>query len=206
MIDAPVTLRPDLRAIADLVPSGSTVLDIGCGDGELLAWLSSQKQVSGRGMEISLQGVNHCIARGLSVIQGDAEADLDYYLEGSVDYVILSQSLQAMRNPKAMLANLVRIGKHAIVSIPNFGYIKNRLYLMLNGRMPVTKTLSYQWHDTPNIHFCTIDDLVVLCEEMGVTIENRVYVDSRGMPYSFRGRSMFANLFGEQGIFLLKKG
>ena len=201
----PQVLRPDLRAIADLVPSGSSVLDIGCGNGELLAWLSLHKNVSGRGMEISVQGVNDCIAKGLSVIQGDAEADLDYYLEGSVDYVILSQSLQAMTDPKAMLANLVRIGKHAIVSIPNFGHIKNRLYLMVHGRMPVTKTLSYQWYDTPNIHFCSIDDLVVLCERMDIKIENRVYVDERGMPYTFKGRSLFANLFGEQGIFLLKK-
>jgi methionine biosynthesis protein MetW len=201
----PQDLRPDLRAIADLVPSGSSVLDIGCGNGELLAWLSLHKNVLGRGMEISVQGVNDCIAKGLSVIQGDAEADLDYYLEGSVDYVILSQSLQAMTDPKAMLANLVRIGKHAIVSIPNFGHIKNRLYLMVHGRMPVTKTLTYQWYDTPNIHFCTIDDLVVLCERMDILIENRVYVDERGMPYTFKGRSIFANLFGEQGIFLLKK-
>lgn len=200
------TLRADLKAIANLVPVGSSVLDIGCGDGELLAWLTEHKLIQGRGMEISLSGVNQCIARGLSVIQGDAEADLDYYLDGSVEYVVLSQSLQAMRNPRAMLENLVRIGKYAIVSIPNFGYIRNRLHLLFLGRMPVTKTLSYQWYDTPNIHFCTIDDLVVLCEEMGIEIVNRVYVDKSGIPYSFRGRSMFANIFGEQGIFLLKKG
>jgi methionine biosynthesis protein MetW len=198
-------LRADLKAIANLVPTGSTVLDIGCGDGELLAWLSEHKLVQGRGLELSLSGVNACIAKGLSVIQGDAEADLDYYLDQSVDYVILSQSLQAMRDPKAMLANLVRIGKHAIVSIPNFGYIKNRLYLLFKGEMPVTKTLSYQWYDTPNIHFCTIDDLVVLCEKMGIQIENRVCLDKNGIPYSFKGRSVFANLFGEQGVFLLRK-
>jgi methionine biosynthesis protein MetW len=198
-------LRSDLKAIANLVPTGSTVLDIGCGDGELLAWLSEYKLVQGRGLELSLSGVNACIAKGLSVIQGDAEADLDYYLDQSVDYVILSQSLQAMRDPKAMLANLVRIGKHAIVSIPNFGYIKNRLYLLFKGEMPVTKTLSYQWYDTPNIHFCTIDDLVVLCEKMGIQIENRVCLDKNGIPYSFKGRSVFANLFGEQGVFLLRK-
>ncbi len=198
-------LRADLKAIANLVPTGSTVLDIGCGDGELLAWLTEHKLIKGRGMELGLAGVNACIAKGLSVIQGDAEADLDYYLDQSVDYVILSQSLQAMRDPKAMLANLVRIGKHAIVSIPNFGYIKNRLYLLFKGEMPVTKTLSYQWYDTPNIHFCTIDDLVVLCEKMGIQIESRLCLDKNGIPYSFKGRSQFANLFGEQGVFLLKK-
>jgi len=200
------TLRPDLRAIADLVPPGSKVLDVGCGDGELLAWLAQEKQVDGRGLELSQSGVNASIARGLSVVQGDADADLSDYPAGVYDYVILSQTLQTMRHPRDVLENLVRIGKHAIVSVPNFGYWKNRFYLLFFGRMPVTRTLAFQWHDTPNIHFCTLSDFVTLCEETHITIEKRVYVDDGGAPSHFQGRSFLANLLGEQGIFLLSAG
>lgn len=199
------TLRPDLKVVADLVPQGSKVLDIGCGDGELLAWLAANKHVDGRGLELSQMGVNTSIARGLSVVQGDADADLGEYPDKTYDCVILSQTLQTMRDPKAVLANLVRIGKHAIVSVPNFGYWKNRLYLMLFGRMPVTRTLSYEWYDTPNIHFCTLSDFVTLCDEMHITIENRVYVDQNGITAKFTGKGFMANLFGEQGVFLLRK-
>jgi methionine biosynthesis protein MetW len=197
-------LRADLQAIADLVEQGSKVLDIGCGDGELLAWLAREKKVDGRGLELSQSGVNAAIARGLSVIQGDADADLQYYPAQAYDYVILSQTLQTMRDPKTVLGDLVRIGKHAIVSVPNFGYWKNRLYLLCLGRMPVTKTLSFQWFDTPNIHFCTLSDFVSLCELMQVTIEKRVYVDHNGTPSYLQGKGAFANLFGEQGVFMLR--
>jgi len=199
-----VELRADLKIIADLVPGGSKVLDIGCGDGELLAWLSAKKNVDGRGLELSQAGVNASIARGLSVVQGDADTDLYHYPDYIYDYVILSQTLQTMRDPKAVLANLVRIGRHAIVSVPNFGYWKSRLYLLFKGRMPVTKTLAYQWYDTPNIHFCTLSDFVELCEAMRISIKQRVYVDQWGIPSSFQGKGMFANLFGEQGIFMLR--
>ncbi len=198
-------LRPDLKIIADLVPAGSSVLDIGCGDGELLAWLVSNKEVNGRGMELGLAGVNKAVSRGLSVIQGDAESDLDYYPDASVDIAILSQSLQVMHDPRAILASLMRIGRKAIVSVPNFGHWYNRYYLAVNGRMPVTRTLSFQWYDTPNIHFCTIADFVDLCESMNIRIDRRTYVDRQGYPYSFRGRGWLANLLGEQGIFLLSK-
>ncbi len=149
--------------------------------------------------------MNKAVAQGLSVIQGDAESDLDYYPDASVDVAILSQSLQMMHDPRAVLDNLLRIGSRAVVSVPNFGYWYNRFYLFLRGRMPVTKTLTYQWYDTPNIHFCTISDFVALCEEMGIRIERRVFVDKLGYPYSFRGRGWLANLFGEQGIFVLRK-
>lgn len=198
-------LRPDLRAIAELVPTGSKLLDVGCGDGELLAWLTAHRQVMGRGLELSQSGVNASIARGLSVVQGDADTDLSEYPEGAYDVVILSQTLQTMRDPKAVLANLVRIGRRAIVSVPNFGYWKNRLYLLMFGRMPVTRTLSYEWYDTPNIHFCTLSDFVTLCDDMNITIEKRVYVDQNGTPALFSGKGAFANVFGEQGIFVLRK-
>lgn len=197
-------LRPDLRVIAGMIPAGASLLDIGCGEGDLLAWLSEHRQVAGRGLELSQQGVNRCIARGLAVIQGNAETDLSYYPDLSFDYAVLSQTLQAMHEPKAVLRELVRIARHAIVSVPNFGHWKNRLYLLARGRMPVTKTLSYQWYDTPNIHFCTIRDFVALCEELGLTIEKQVYVGSLGEPSAFTGQSRMANLLGEQGVFMVK--
>lgn len=198
-------LRPDLAVIASLIAPKSRVLDVGCGDGALLAHLRDAKQVDGRGVEINLDAVNRAIAAGIPVIQGDVDADLPHYPDGAYDYAVLSQALQAMRDPRVVLNDLVRIGRKAIVSVPNFGHWKNRLHLMLFGRMPVTKTLSYQWYDTPNIHFCTIKDFVIFCEELGITIEDRVGVDAHGHRTKFSGRGHFANLFCEQGVFLLAR-
>ena len=201
----PNSLRPDLAVIASLIKPGAKVLDVGCGDGELLGWLRDTKQVDGRGVEIDQSLVNRAIAAGIPVIQGDVDSDLPHYPEGGYDYVILSQTLQAMKDPRSALLDLVRIGKQAIVSVPNFGHWKNRLYLALRGKMPVTKTLSYQWYDTPNIHFCTITDFVILAESLGITIEDRVVVDAAGHKTKFSGHGRMANLFGEQGVFLLKR-
>lgn len=198
-------LRPDHAVIASLIRPQSRVLDIGCGDGALLKWLRDEKQVDARGIEIDPASVHQAIANGIAVIQGDVMSDLPHYPDQSYDYVILSQTLQAMADPVAVLKHLVRIGQQAIVSVPNFGHWKNRMYLALRGRMPVTKTLSYQWYDTPNIHFCTISDFIVLCEELQVAIEDRVVVDAAGNRTSFTGRGVLANLFGEQGVFLLRK-
>jgi methionine biosynthesis protein MetW len=198
-------LRPDLRAIAELVPARATLIDIGCGEGDLLAWLEQEKQVSGRGIELGQRGVHRSIARGLSVIQGDADTDLQYYPDQAYDYAVLSQTLQTLQNPKEVLSQLVRIARFAIVSVPNFGHWRNRLYLALKGRMPVTKTLSFQWYDTPNIHFCTISDFVTLCDALGLTIEKRLYVSQLGVPAAFYNKGLFANLFGEQGIFMIRR-
>lgn len=200
-----IQLRPDLRAIAGLVKPGASVLDIGCGEGELLAWLAQHKSADARGIEIETEKVNRAIALGVPVIQGDIETDLAFYPEQSFDVVILSQTLQAMRDPKAVLEQLLRVGKTAIVSVPNFGHWKNRLYLALKGRMPVTKTLTYEWYDTPNIHFCTLTDFVALCERMGIRIEGKIWVDALGNPSRFTGRGSLANLLGEQGVFLLAR-
>jgi methionine biosynthesis protein MetW len=199
------TLRPDLAVIASLIKPGARVLDVGCGEGALLQWLRDEKQTDGRGIEINQADVNRAIALGIAVIQGDVDSDLPHYPDGAYDYVILSQTLQAMRAPEAVLLDLVRIGRKAVVSVPNFGHWKNRLYLALYGRMPVTKTLSYQWYDTPNIHFCTIADFVVLVESLGITIEDRIVVDTAGHKTKFTGRGAMANLFGEQGVFLLSR-
>ena len=199
------SLRPDLAVIASLIAPKSKVLDVGCGDGALLKWLRDEKQVDGRGIEIDQVQVNAAISSGIPVIQGDVDSDLPHYPEAAYDYVILSQTLQAMKDPRAVLLDLVRIGRKAVVSVPNFGHWRNRLYLALHGRMPVTKTLSYQWYDTPNIHFCTIADFIVLAESLGLTIEDREMVNASGHKTKFTGRGPFANLFGEQGVFLLSR-
>lgn len=198
-------LRPDLCAIADMIQPSSSLLDVGCGEGDLLAWLQQEKQVVGRGIELSQSGVNRCIARGLSVIQGDADIDLAYYPDQAYDYVVLSQTLQTLRQPKEVLQHLVRIARHAVVSVPNFGHWRNRLYLLCNGRMPVTKNLSYQWYDTPNIHFCTITDFMCLCELLGLSIEKSIYITESGASSAVRNHTIFANLFGQNGIFMVTR-
>ncbi len=197
-------IRVDLQLIADMVAPGSRVLDVGCEDGELLEALWHSKQVDGRGIEISQDGVHNCVARGLSVVQGDADTDLVDYPTGAFDYAILSQTLQATRDPKGVLDNLVRIGRQAIVSLPNFGHWRIRLSLLLQGRMPVTKRLSYQWYDTPNIHFCTIADFVALCRETGVSIDRSLILPPGGRVVEMApGR--YANWVGEQAVFLLSR-
>lgn len=198
--------RIDHRVIADLIRPGSRVLDVGSGDGELLELLVREKQVDGRGLEISQGGVNKCVARGLAVIQGDADSDLSYYPDKGFDYVILSQTLQATRNPKTVLDELLRIGDKVIVSFPNFGHWRVRFSLLFKGRMPVTKDLPYSWYDTPNIHFCTIRDFVALCDEVGAKLESAAAMDDSGKKIGLSMPWWFWNFFGQQGIFLLSRG
>jgi methionine biosynthesis protein MetW len=200
-----VDIRSDLRLIAEMVTPGSRVLDIGCGDGALLAHLARAKQVDGRGMELSQSGVNACVSHGLPVIQGDADGDLDDYPSDTFDYAILSQTLQATRNPRLVIGNLVRIGRRAIVSFPNFGHWRIRANLLFNGRMPVTPLLNQAWYDTPNIHLCTIKDFVALCLELGITIERSLTLDRAGQPFALDPVGGLANLLAEQGLFLLRR-
>ena len=197
--------RVDLEVIAGFIPPRARVLDVGCGDGNLLEMLQNDKQVDGRGLEISQRGVNECVARGLSVIQGDADKDLVYYADKAFDFVVLSQTLQATRNPKHVLADLLRIGDRAIVSFPNFGYWRVRLSLLLKGRMPVTKELPYSWYDTPNIHFCTIRDFVNLCDDVGAKVERATALDGAGQKIGLSMPWWFWNFFGQQAVFLLRR-
>ena len=198
-------LRRDLKLIADLVAPGSRVLDIGCGEGELLAYLTRTKEVDGRGMEISQAGVNACVRNGLSVIQGDADNDLEAYPTGAFDYVVLSQTLQATRHPRQVVESLARIGRRAIVSFPNFGYWRIRLSLLIEGRMPRSALLSYPWYDTPNIHLCTIRDFLGLAGELGITIEQAQMLDHQGHAYRLAAESWAANWLAAQGVFLLNR-
>lgn len=199
-----LALRPDLQLIVDMVAPQTRVLDIGCGDGALLHFLSRVKGVDARGMELSQAGVNESVARGLSVIQGDADADLDYYPDSAFDYAILSQTIQATRNPRKALDDLVRIGRHAIVSFPNFGYWRYRFYLLTRGRMPRTGSLPYSWYDTPNIHFCTITDFIELCGELGVTVDRCIPLRETGEPARV-AKGGLANMFAAGALFLLSR-
>ena len=196
-------LRRDLRLIAEMIEPESRVLDIGCGDGALLAYLAREKSVDARGMELSQSGVNACVRHGLSVIQGDADHDLDAFPAGAFDVAVLSQTLQATRRPRHVVEELVRIGKRAIVSFPNFGFWRIRLGLLWRGRMPVSELLNNSWYDTPNIHLCTIRDFVVLCDALGTKIERSITLDRHGRPFSLDPRGGLANLLAEQGVFVL---
>ncbi|MCU0839799.1 MAG: methionine biosynthesis protein MetW [Rhodospirillales bacterium] len=207
--DAPAAARPpiriDLQLIADMIAPATRVLDVGCGDGQLLDYLVHVKGVDGRGIELSSDGVHACVSAGLSVIQGDAETDLPDYPDGSFDYVVLSQTLQAMREPKATLQQLCRIGRHAIISMPNFAHWRLRWLLLARGRMPVAGLLAHQWYDTPNIHLCTIRDFLALAADLGIAVESGLYLRGDGVPRRLGRDPWLANLLGEQAIFLIQR-
>ncbi|MGH6719994.1 MAG: methionine biosynthesis protein MetW [Alphaproteobacteria bacterium] len=195
-------LRPDLRHVADLVPQGARVLDIGCGDGQLLETLWREKGVDGRGVELSMAGVNACVTRGLSVIQGNADTDLADYPDASFDVVVLSQTLQAVGRPRRVLEQMLRIGRRAIVSFPNFGHWSARVELALRGRVPGSTLIDQPWYRTPSIHPCSIADFVELCRRSGITIE-RGWVVHAGGAVAPLGRC--ANVLAREAVFLLNR-
>lgn len=193
-------LRSDLAIIARNVRSGSRILDVGCGDGQLMAALRDHKQVDARGLEIDPVNVATAVSRGLSVVQGDADSDLVDYPDGCFDYVILSQTLQTTRRPDFVLDHMLRIGQQAFVSFPNFAQWKIRIAHMFGGRMPVTEQLPHRWYDTPNIHHVTIDDFRSFLKDRGVVIEGQWFL-SGNKP---RNKAL-ANLMAEHAVFLLRR-
>lgn len=198
-------IRVDLQLVADQIDPGSRVLDVGCGDGMLLAYLRDFKQTDGRGLELSMSRVRGAVREGLAVVQGDLETDLKNYPASAFDYVILSQTLQATHNPREVLEDLLRLGSKAVVSFPNFGHWKVRLALLLRGRMPSTPTLPDSWYDTANIHLCTIKDFLDLVKDLGVTIEEGYALDGHGQKLGYSATGRLANLFSEQALFVLAR-
>ncbi|MCB1528767.1 MAG: methionine biosynthesis protein MetW [Hyphomicrobiaceae bacterium] len=197
--------RPDHLLIAEMVAKGARVLDVGCGDGALLQLLGEEKGVDARGIEIEREKVNACVARGLSVIQGDADNDLADYPDDAFDYAILSLTIQATRRPKTVLENLLRIGRRAIVSFPNFGHWKVRGGLLINGRMPVTDNLPESWYETPNAHLCTIYDFADLVKSIEAEVEDAFSFNARGKRLGIKQSIWLQNLLGEKAVFLLKR-
>ncbi len=198
-------IRYDLEIIAQLIEPNKKILDIGCGDGELLEFLTKTKNADSRGLEISQELVGKSLRRGISVIQGDAENDLNFYPDRSFDYAILSQTLQATKNPKAILTEMLRIADFAIVSLPNFAHFATRFHLLFKGTMPVNETIPFQWYETPNIHFCSIKDFENLCQELGFVIRKKIFLTSKRRLLGVLGHNLIANFFAEYGIFLITK-
>ncbi|MEZ5816926.1 MAG: methionine biosynthesis protein MetW [Hyphomicrobiaceae bacterium] len=206
--DTPVQARAhrvDHLLIADMVSRGARVLDVGCGDGALLQLLEERKDVDGRGIEVTREKVNACVARGLSVIQGDADRDLDKYPDQAFDYAILSLTIQATRHPKPVLENLLRIGRHAIVSFPNFGHWWIRAQLLATGRMPTTVNLPEPWYDSPDAHLCTIRDFVDLCRLVDARVMRKVAFNASGQQLGTWLPLTVHNLLGEKAVFLLSR-
>jgi methionine biosynthesis protein MetW len=198
-------LRADLAIISEWIEPGSRVLDLGCGDGTLLEHLKRERQVDGYGLEIEPDNLTACIRRGVSVIQSDLDAGLtDYFDDNSFDYVVMTQTLQAMHYPARLLREMLRVGRQGIVTFPNFGHWQSRMQLGLGGHMPVSRALPNEWHDTPNIHLCTLKDFEQLCRELNITILQRNVVDTAHR--SNIAMTLFPNLFGEIALYRFQRG
>ena len=196
-------MKREFEIISELLPNDTRVLDIGCGDGTLINFLSKEKNIDVRGLELDEENVETCISKGLSVIEGDAETELGQFPDKSFDFVILSQTLQAFYNPVTVLEHLLRIGKSSIVSIPNFGYWKVRTSLLFFGRMPETGSLPYKWYDTPNLHMCTIKDFYELCKSRNISMKKIIGINNNRTSLIHNNNIKLKNLFSEVGIFLI---
>ena len=196
-------MKPEYKIISDIILENTRVLDVGCNDGSLMEFLKKNKNVDIRGIEISKEKVQTCVSKGLTVIEGDAEFDLKQFPDKSFDYVVLGQTLQAFINPEIVIKELLRVGNKAIVTIPNFGHWKVRLNLLVQGTMPVTKTLPNQWYNTPNIHMCTIKDLFNYCDEQNIKIQKVVGVNEDKISLIKKSNLEIKNFLSKLGIFLI---
>ena len=198
-------MKKEFKIIADLIENNTRVLDVGCGDGTLMKYLKDEKNIDTRGLEISKNNVQNCISKGLSVIEGDAEKDLHQFPNLSFDYVVLSQTLQAFYNPEKVIDDLLRVANKAIVTIPNFGYWKVRLHLLIKGTMPITKTLPNEWYNTPNLHMCTIKDFFNFCSKKNIELYKSIALKDEKTSTINKANINIKNLYSELGIFLIKK-
>ena len=197
-------MKQEFKIISDLIEKNTRVLDVGCGDGILMEYLKYNKEIDIRGIEISKDNVQKCLSKGLTVIEGDAEKDLLQFPDSSFDFVILSQTLQAFLNPEIVIKELLRVGKKAIVTIPNFGFWKVRLHLLIKGTMPITKNLPDEWYNTPNLHMCTIKDFYNFCENRKIKLDKSLALHNEKISSINRLNLNTKNLSAEFGIFLIE--
>jgi len=198
-------MKKEFQIISDLIKNDTRVLDVGCGDGILMKHLKENKNVDSRGLEISKENVQTCISKGLSVIEGDAESDLKQFPDLSFEYAILGQTLQAFYNPEKVIDDLLRVSKKAIITIPNFGYWKIRIHLLLKGTMPVNKHIPNEWYNTPNLHMCTIKDFVNFCKKKNINLFRSIALHEENVSEINNNNLNIKNLFSELGIFLVEK-
>jgi len=198
-------MKQEFKIISNLINKNTRVLDVGCGDGTLMEYLKNSRNIDIRGIEISKNNVQKCLSKGLTVIEGDAEKDLLQFPDGSFDFVILSQTLQAFLTPEIVIKELLRVGKKAVVTIPNFGFWKVRLHLLLKGTMPITKNLPDEWYNTPNLHMCTLKDFYNFCENRNIKLDQSIALKNEKISTINKLNLNIKNLSAELGIFLIER-
>ena len=198
-------MKQEFKIISNLIDKNTRVLDVGCGDGTLMEYLKDSRKIDIRGIEISKNNVQKCLSKGLTVIEGDAEKDLLQFPDGSFDFVILSQTLQAFLTPEIVIKELLRVGKKAVVTIPNFGFWKDRLQLLFKGTMPITKNLPDEWYNTPNLHMCTLKDFYNFCENRNIKLDQSIALKNEKISTINKLNLNIKNLSAELGIFLIER-